>query len=220
MNEFEYRAARAEQITKHYSSLMQGVYLPLVQAGLTSFLIALAAGLTASLFEYPVLKAFGMAFIYSLLGLWLILLLRWLKLTEALERLTGLDINRDGSIGEAEAIESRPQVFSTRLELVSDAGRRIQYLDIPIESERLALFAQEVLKGASLTEASFTGSNKMFTRSEFTSLRDALLRRGLISWNSAGYPARGVHLTRAGRAALEHLSTLHHSPTEADVYSQ
>ena len=100
---------------------------------------------------------------------------------------------------------------TVRLELASDNGRRLQFADLPVKHETLVRFAQGVLDGQSLTEAAWCGNGNLFSsRSEFVSLRDALISRKLAAWNNPACTARGWGLTRSGLAAFRYLSE---SPT-------
>ena len=96
---------------------------------------------------------------------------------------------------------------TVRLELASDNGRRLQFADLPVSHDLLIRFAQGVLDGQSLTEAAWCGNGNLFSsRSEFVTLRDALIGRKLASWNNPTCTARGWGLTRSGLAAFRYLS--------------
>ena len=104
-----------------------------------------------------------------------------------------------------------------RLELSSNNGRRLQFADLPVSHEILVRFAQGVMDGRSLTEASWCGNGNLFSsRSEFVALRDELISRKLAAWNNPSCPARGWGLSRSGLAAFRYLSPTPENGKEAN----
>jgi hypothetical protein len=103
------------------------------------------------------------------------------------------------------------QPSKVRIELVRDEGRSLDFIDLPIDQDRLIPLARGVLAGEkTLSE---TGTSGILTRSEFTALRAELIRRGLAAWNNPHTPARGVSLTRGGQAAFRSFAMMTGSPT-------
>lgn len=204
LSELDYRLQRSESVRKHYTSLSVGVLLPLLQAFITAILLGVVVGATAYYRDLAAFKLAFLAFAYSLFLMWLWLLAKWLNIVSHLEQLTGIDINRDGMIADDPDPEN--QVI-TRLEIVKDEGRSTSFLDLPATPEELAKLAQGVLEGRALTESNWVGSRNLFTRARFSELRDKLIKRGVLCWNSPGTPARGVTLTRPGKAVFQHLAS-------------
>ncbi|MBN2549684.1 MAG: hypothetical protein JXB15_11030 [Anaerolineales bacterium] len=110
--------------------------------------------------------------------------------------------------------QAQPQAQSIRVILDRDNGRSLEFCDLPASREQLAALAHGLLEGgATLSESHWTGSGGTFTRSQFAALRSELLKRGLVAWNSPGTPARGVCLTRPGKAAMRAFASETPSPT-------
>lgn len=96
------------------------------------------------------------------------------------------------------------QVRPVRVELTQDNGRRTQFINLPAKPEQLRSLAAGSLAGASLAVNTWSGSNKPFTRSEFETLRNALVRAGLARYGErANSP---MELTGAGRAIFRKLA--------------
>jgi hypothetical protein len=100
-----------------------------------------------------------------------------------------------------------------RVEVLKDDGRGMEFIDLPANPDQLINLARGVLQGQTLSESSWTGSNGIFTRSEFSALRGELLKRGLACWNNPQTPARGVSLTRGGLAAMRTFAAMTDLPT-------
>jgi hypothetical protein len=106
----------------------------------------------------------------------------------------------------------QPRVIpKVRIELVRDEGRSLDFIDLPIDQDRLIPLARGVLAGENTL--SETGTSGILTRSEFTALRSELIRRGLAAWNNPGCAARGIALTRGGQAAFRSFAMMTTSPT-------
>jgi len=99
-----------------------------------------------------------------------------------------------------------PERPVVRVELAHQGDRRVQYLDLPGDPERLAHLARRVLAGDPLSEARWTGKRGPFSKAEFQALRAELLRAGVVRWRNPGAPAQGVELTPAGRAVFRRLA--------------
>lgn len=90
-------------------------------------------------------------------------------------------------------------------------------IDLPASEAQVIALAQGVLSGGSLSEASWTGSGGIFTRAEFSRLRDELIRRGLAVWKNPHTPARGVSLTAPGRAVMRRFAAMSPTPLSGTV---
>jgi len=82
---------------------------------------------------------------------------------------------------------------------VSDLDRgRWRFADLPVDVDRLRQLASGVLSGRSLSEADWTGKGALFSRSEFRTLRGALLEREFCQWRNDDAPQQGLELTPVG----------------------
>lgn len=102
-----------------------------------------------------------------------------------------------------------PQAQSVKVELRQplDGGQQTQLIDLPTDSERLAALARGLLAGQSFSESAWTGGRGLFTRSEFSQLRNEMIKRGLAAWNNSHTTARGVTLTPAGRGVMRRFAS-------------
>lgn len=128
----------------------------------------------------------------------------WRKLVHGLEDISRRDIDGDFEIGEPERC---------RIEISENEGRRVQFLDLPVSVERLSIMAGRLLEGVTFSEGNMIGSDNLFNRREFKMIQADFVKRGLFEWNSPGTVARGVKLTKSGRAVMRQLAG-DHSPTE------
>lgn len=99
-----------------------------------------------------------------------------------------------------------PQPAQVRIELTEQTPgggvQRMRILDLPIDDQRLAVFARAALEGQSLALAKWTGAGRPFRRGEYVELCDRLEQAGWL------IPARGnvgARLTAAGRSMLRKL---------------
>ena len=201
-------AEQTERDRSHLFRLSSGVALPLAQAFTTAVIMAGAVGVYCWLLKVP-----GDWWKYSLGTLagvlvvfWLFLLSKWLRLVEPIERLLGVDLNGDGSVGVPE-----PEPRRLKIELKHDE-RRTQFIDLPY-SERLPDFFRSIENGTPLSESAWCGAGALFSKREFYSLRDACLKAGIMRWKNEQAPAQGLELTPSGRAVMRYVA---HLPTEDD----
>lgn len=96
----------------------------------------------------------------------------------------------------------REFTYTTRIEIVSNEGRTVNPVELPIPPWKLRKFARGALAGKSLAEASWVGAD--FTRSEFVRFRDALISNGMAEWINPMDHAKGWRLTRTGWAAMRY----------------
>jgi len=104
------------------------------------------------------------------------------------------------------APEPEPERPTVRVELAHQGEKRVQYLDLPGDPDRLAHLARKVLAGEPFSEARWTGAGRPFSKGEFQALRAELLRAHLVRWRNPGAPAQGLELTPAGRAVLQRIA--------------
>jgi len=181
------------------SNLVDGVIIPALQAGITAGLAGLAAGSVAGWFELSGMQT-GLT-VGALAGLtsWLNYRARWALALDEMHK--------------PAAVETPPPA-AVRVVLTQDEGRRGDYIDLPVEGDKLRALSDGLQAGRTFSQAVWTGNNGIFTRSEFEMLRAELLRRGLAKWRKEGAPGQGVELTAPGRAVIRRFSSeANHSPT-------
>jgi hypothetical protein len=163
----------------------------------------LLAGLLAILLDLPkpwawMLTAWALVQAVTLTGL----LWRWLRLTQPVEMVTGLDLDQDGYVGPPPSV---------RLELAK--GNQTVIADIPTSQAKLVRLAQGLQAGLGLAEGIWTGSNGPFSRAEYRAVRAELQARGLIAPASDKSLSQGFALTSSGKAAMRYFASLAASPT-------
>lgn len=94
-----------------------------------------------------------------------------------------------------------------RVAVSSNEGRTIQFVDFPVEAERLRVFAADVSAGGRLAQARWTGTRGIFSRSEYQLVIERMLARGWIVEHSPGNPQQGYVVTTAGRHVLRRFSS-------------
>jgi hypothetical protein len=192
------------------SGFREAVVIPLAQSVITGVFIGLASGAGAAVlhFEQPVTigAALGCC---VMAGSWLSYRGRWAHMLEAL---AGVDLDKDGVIGEPPP----PQPTGTTIEIISEDRRAGDYVFLPgIEPERLQQLGAGLMAGQSFNQAAWTGSGRPFSRREFEALRGEFLRRGLCTWRNPAAPAQGCELTPPGEAVARYFAHMetNHSPT-------
>lgn len=172
----------------------------------TMALAALVTGLLVGGLSYTALTiatwpakqaeiAAALAGLAAALAAWLSFLKKWFAILAA-ER------------GISEPIQPPGEPKMTRVELSTNGGRSLQFVDLPLDPESLRIFAGELIDGASLTESAWLGSGLFTSRAHFVKFRDACVKKKWLAWLSPGNTSRGLVLTHAGRAVFEYLSDL------------
>lgn len=145
-------------------------------------------------------------------GTWITLVRKWGRLINALERSLDVDIDGDGDIGIED--DQQPYQPAVRVEVIEDEGRKGTFASLPASTDQLATLARGLLiQKKSLSDQTWAGSGRPFSRPAFQMLKSELLARGLAAWNSPGTPARGMTLTRPGQAVMRYFLTLDQPPT-------
>ena len=137
---------------------------------------------------------------------WMILQRNWVRMS-TMEMLTGLDLNRDGVVGEPvrpEPVRSIP----FQMNRVTEKGHVVagERFELPATEEQLVALADGLNNGMGFTVREWCGAGRPFSVSEFSCLRSEMLKRGLLRQKSDKDPrAGGYELTDEGRALLEHV---------------
>lgn len=192
-------------------------YVPLLQSVFTGFLLALLVFiglLLARVFILDALLWALVAWVLVVAAVWIGLQFHWFSLTN-LERLTGLDINRDGVIAAPPASPAREtrrtvQVLDIR-EVTPNGHLKITTARFDAPEWKLVALAQGLLAGKPFAERQWTGENGPFSQSEFDRLRAEMLQRGLLRQKSVKSKTQGYELTPAGRAVMQDFAS--RSPT-------
>lgn len=177
----------------HYT-MSAAVTIPLAQSAVTGALTALTVMSAAALLDAPATAGLAAGLAVTL-GEWLTLTRQWRALVWGWETATGQDIDGDGVVGEPDNEPARLDVWVHR---ENGATRRT----LPVTPEQLQAWAQGVASGLSISENTWTGRGKPFSRAEYRDMRDALIRYGWAQWRDPNAPQQGLELTRAGKAVL------------------
>ena len=173
------------------------VIVPLMQSAVTGLIvlvvsIVLAYKLNArDLFTWPLVfgvVAFG--------GMWFLLTRRWISLTN-IERMTGIDINRDGHVGTPKQATAPTVIRFERVEAGRYTSRDIR---LSASDKVLNQLADGFTHGRPFTEREWTGAGKPFSSDGFRALRSEMLKAGLIEQKSEHDPRQGFQLTEDGEA--------------------
>lgn len=188
------------------------IFIPFGQAVLTG----VVAGVLSFAFALTFHKA--KPFLWLLWGfliptalLWILLLKRWVKLTDWLptvERITNLDINRDGQIGARGPMQVvEPKRLTITVRDVHDQGHlSVMRYDLPVDEKQLHKFAVGIKQGVSLAEANWIGPSNPFTRDEYRAFRGELIRRRWVELANHKAANQGFQMTRAGQAVMREIA--------------
>jgi hypothetical protein len=194
-------AYEREYAPRRWPSPRSDVATPLGQAVITALVVTIApAWMLSREFDWQILPTFGLLFsvVLALAWLW-----RLGVITDTLwdvEKVTGLDLNRDGAVGRP-----RPSVH---VEIAS--GNSQQYVDIEGLETIQALRRFAILGVTNRLNERAVKSQFGWSREQWQETRDELVRRGVLSWNGQEGSTQGVSLTETGekvmRAILDDLS--------------
>lgn len=187
-----------------YMNAGMGIALPLIQA--------IISGLVAGLLTYALamLTGQGRAGVWALTvgaltaaALWFASLRSWRMIVYRLEEYTQHDLDGNRTIGDP---GEPPEPI--RIEVSQNDGAHVDFVELPASQEQIVSLAVGLLNGATLSEAAWSGAGNIFTRAEFSQLRNELIKRGLAAWNNPRTPARGATLTPGGQAAMRYFASL------------
>ena len=141
-------------------------------------------------------------FLVGLAGAWLAGSAVWVwrirafdRLVVAFEELTGLDLNRDGNVGQPPA--PKPvEVWARRKEGKHDITERFE---LPVDADKMADFARFILDEGNLSRDAVTAATSL-SQADYNALLVVLEERGFI--NRTGNQRR---LNGGGRALLRQL---------------
>jgi len=122
---------------------------------------------------------------------WFLLFFKDRKLLWLAEETLGIDINRDGKTGEPEVV---------RGVITDEDKRQTTHVEFPFPHDKLRAVAKAVLRG----KAAFSrrGLSNVVSETQFHTLQQEFLKRGLCYWKNPESEQQGVDLSPGGRAFL------------------
>jgi|CXWL01.1.fsa_nt_gi hypothetical protein len=197
------------QETLHYSDRQflhtqnAGVVVPLLQAMITSGLLAFGVLILSWVFEWSsgwkvALVIFGVMPFFS----WLFLQRRWLVLTA--EKVMQRDLNGDGVVESSTSHRTEPRLVKVQVNHIKEGGSlQVDLISLPCTDSQLRKLAEGLLNGIPFTEGAWSGGGKPFSVAEIKLLRSVMLARGLLKPRSEKDQRQGFELTEEGRAVME-----------------
>lgn len=196
-----------QSIPDDYHTMTVSVYIPAIQSlitGLTSgTAVASLAGLAAWPPGWTWLQTAGASWTIIQAITWILLLRRWASFASPTSQPAFDTPESDpATIHEPKTI---------RLEIITNAGRTTQYMDLPITEAQLTAIAQGLTHGIHFTEAAWTGKGKLLSRSQFRQIRDELVKRQLLVPASLKDHRQGYVLNRAGSELIRQFAAVSNS---------
>ncbi len=195
------------------------VWTPFIRAAITGLLVALPvvywlyhywADLNEALFRGTI-SGFAVALAVWWMGLQL-WERQWQKIISLAERVSNVDIDGDGVIGETN------HRVNVDLRTINQDGQDITTrATFDIDDDRLSVFAAALLAGRSMSQPEWTGAGKPFSKREHSAIIEEMLLRGIIEPRSEKDARQGYRVTKAGRAALRAISG---SPTPSEPFAR
>ena len=188
---------------RHYlHTIGAGAWLPFLQATITGVILGSLALVLA--FHWRVRSPWtwgGLVAVIAWALCWLMLQRHWFTLTA--ERLTGLDLNRDGEIGKPTG-HKQPEEVRIRISQVKDGSFQESIYTLPGSRYQLRQLAEGLLEyNRPFTPREWTvGKYAPFTDPQFRILRAEMIKRGLVAPASGKDARRGFVLTVVGRRVM------------------
>jgi hypothetical protein len=180
-----------------YSTVKAGCVIPALQAVFTGALFALLV------FGWGLALETEKAWLLALLLGSLAALLTWLWALRAWLATVYPSQSEPGEVTEPAAV---------RVEVIEQAGAVGSFLELPIEQARMVEVAQMLEAGAAFSLSALGGAGKALTRSEFESLRELFIARGLARWVNGRARNQGVELSGSGRALVRRFASMAGKP--------
>jgi len=198
---------------QYLHTVSAGAWLPLAQATLTGVIIGLCIlvigfALDARHPETPALVIGVIAWAVS----WLLLQRHWFGLT-AIEKLIGMDLNRDGAIGKPEPRET-PEIRVRLSQVKPDGHYQENIITLPASQRQLEALADGLTNcGMPFSERRWTGAGNPFSVDEFRALRSAMIRGRMLTLANEKDPRQGYILTPEGEQTMKRILEASPSPT-------
>lgn len=177
---------------KALTTWQAAVLIPGLQAGITGLLIGIIAGSVAWIGGGDALKWAILTGAISGLLAWWAALASW----------------RDAVYQAKQEPPEVKQVETVRLEVLDLDNPQPwgHWLNLPIEPGAARQALAMLADGRDLSMAALTGRGNPLSRTEFVTLRDALINSGLAYWQNPRSHSQGCALTIGGRAVLKRYS--------------
>jgi len=184
------------------AGFVSDVLVPLAQAAVTGALLAALLTVAAcTLFNIdikPIIIWAGLALLITT-GAWLLLLVDHRRLLWAIETMTGIDLDQDGAVGNAEKRRLEVELkLSERSTVIVDS----EWLEI--DDAQLSAFALGLMGGRKLTEAAWGKDRAAFPEgiNQFRAFRERIEGAGLIRRINPDVASSPYEVTPAGRAVF------------------
>jgi len=194
---------------EYLHSANAGAGVPLLQATITGLVIAIPV--LVILLKNRVTDAwYWAAGVWALIQAitWIINQMHWFSLTN-IEKLTGIDLNKDGVIGDGKGMPGESvRTIKINLHEISEGGYvSVTTARFPVDEESMAILAAGLLNGIPFAERYWIGAGKIFSQAQFRDIRSEMLKRGILELANPKSPQQGYQLTRAGRACMRDLAS-------------
>jgi hypothetical protein len=201
VNKYQQQVPAPPQVAPSYADRQflhqseAAVWVPLKQSAVTGVIVFIACFGIAfkvnaiDLFTWPLVLgvlAFG--------GSWAMYQYRWIILTK-LEQALGMDLNNDHYIGTTPA----PMPTVIRIEKITNGSYQSNDIRLSASEEKLIELATGLSYGRPFSEREWTPRNKGFSTEEFRTLKDEMIKFGLIEMKVEGVPRQGYVLTEDGQ---------------------
>lgn len=208
-----YQPSPPQTNRQHLHTVQAGAWLPFMQATITGVILGLGTLTLAIILDARHPETWSLVIgVLTWVVTWLLLQRHWFTLT-ALEKLTGLDLDRDGLIA-GQAVKNKPAEVRVRLSQGNESGYfQENIFTLPATLEQLKELARGlILNRLPFSERTWAGSGRPFSIAEFRDLRSEMIKRGLLTLVSAKDPRQGSTLTAAGRQVMRGLLSSFPSP--------
>ena len=202
---------------QHLHTMEAGAWLPFVQASLTGIILGVVILVCAFTWRWQDPWSWGAIIGALSWGItWMALQRHWFSLT-ALEEVTGLDLNRDGVIGENQGAgpaplqpEDNPRIIQVRLNETRSNGHLVaqRRYEIHASDKQMAALAKGLIEdNRPFTVREWCGDGRPFSGVQFSRLRAEMMRAELLEMKSDKASQRGFVLTPAGEDFLTEFLT-------------
>lgn len=210
-----YQPTNAEKQFLH--TYTAGAMLPLTQASITAALVFVGSFVVAYVVFDAVdpLKPSVVLAVIAWIGTWLTRQRLWINLA-SFERMTGIDINNDGIIGEAETTPKRDPIVVRVDDVKNGRYQSSSMYEFPnwLTDEQLSTLAHGLINlNRPFSRREWTTRLRLFSDNQYRELQSFMIKRGLIEPSTDRSSNGGFILSDAGRAVMSEL-TASPSPTE------
>lgn len=160
--------------------------LPLIVSVITGISTMFFTIAIVKFYAWPWSAAWPVGFIiftFTQVSIWVFAVTRWMIAYNRIVR------------GVSPQLETKDVPNVTVYLPARDNPNQVKVLDLPATSIQIAQLSQAVLAGP-ISESKLIGPSKTFNkRSDWLLVRDALIKRGLLTWRSENDTTKGVNIT-------------------------